>query len=1096
MAEQEFCRYNSCVSNLTNNSSIELKKLSNLHQSNLDYLLGVLEICREYFLSEPAGRVKGLTRINLYVESISGNNFYLTSSDELLKKEDILKKSLMASDFVSFIEQIRDEVWLRSTLEKRKILDNLGSDLFSMLGVGRKTDSSHIQLKTLQALEKNVKSWDRAVNIIDQISQLIKVEDQTSTGIAQEQQAQDKQKIVEEDDQQTSKKRSKASTKKEQEEGLEEQTPTPPARSSSSFNLARLDDQSKLYVRSLALISVNQALQLQFSNLSPEQLSAMGFTAIPTFDQLPLATRQQLLDIAFGKISNNLAGGNLEKLFNNPAQRLVLAKNSALDILTDIRGGQIFATELGKLTQSQISASERQEQLNTNQQQTLAQKQLADKLKISPEQVPEALAKQVNQLSLADAQQFFAQLDSNPQLRQALLKSSQQTFRLLNDQQFLDQWQRFADKTQVMLAEQNILPVIDTFIQQNYPVTFVDKFDWQHFKTYFGEQVLREQSFNSNQPAIKELLKHYWLSHRAVWSQKIHRGINQEFYTAEQMDELFNQMTRPLDDKEAHTKAGKDLLRKRAIYREQHDRQTKLNRLDADAVTKLLAGIQAEQVALDAFNQEQQTLLLNIQTNYRQQLLQEINQQLYLQQATLAYYNQLQNIQLSEQMALNAQSLGFSPYDWGAINYNQLIGPNDQGQFALQQYQNANGSLSSQLQTGVAAAQNLYQNTAGRAIDFLGEKGVELGLDYLTGGAFAALPQPVKDAINKIAWSKAKEIFEKLKPIIMALLALLASLFATIIGLLAKLPGLKAISRSVSGTVGGKNILEGGAISRGIPEGSQAALANESSQQLAAKQQALERAPVTQGAETTIAQKGLLANLGQSAMATAGQAVLITFGLVAGGTLLYQTLISSAFLTQFPTSQYGSGGSAVFCNGVNVGTLTYYSQKDPSLTSIKFTGPGSCVGKSFGGSACGPTSIAMLLNQDPLQLSLNEGYVGANGDPGKTTCNGTGADYLIETLKNYNLNPTLVPAPTGSPGQITDEIARYLSEGNLLFVLTHTRGFGHYYIVTCIESPGQITAYDPAWGQNVIHQVSNNENDGLTDGSNYTYIRNMWLIKR
>ena len=86
-----------------------------------------------------------------------------------------------------------------------------------------------------------------------------------------------------------------------------------------------------------------------------------------------------------------------------------------------------------------------------------------------------------------------------------------------------------------------------------------------------------------------------------------------------------------------------------------------------------------------------------------------------------------------------------------------------------------------------------------------------------------------------------------------------------------------------------------------------------------------------------------------------------------------------------------------------------------------------------------------------------------------------------------------VPTPSGSPRNAMK--LRYLAEGNVIFALTHTRGFGHFYVITCVESPGYITAYDPWWGQNVVHKVVSTSGEGLASGTDNTYIRYMYLVQ-
>ncbi|NCB31932.1 MAG: hypothetical protein EOM66_11065, partial [Clostridia bacterium] len=108
-------------------------------------------------------------------------------------------------------------------------------------------------------------------------------------------------------------------------------------------------------------------------------------------------------------------------------------------------------------------------------------------------------------------------------------------------------------------------------------------------------------------------------------------------------------------------------------------------------------------------------------------------------------------------------------------------------------------------------------------------------------------------------------------------------------------------------------------------------------------------------------------------------------------------LISGAFLTQFPTGGLNGGGagSAVFCNGVNVGSLTYYSQRAYSQFMID---GGQC---SFGSSACGPVTAAMFIGQDPLQMSINEGFIGAGGEAMKLSCQGSSIGDIRTLLSSY-----------------------------------------------------------------------------------------------
>jgi len=430
----------------------------------------------------------------------------------------------------------------------------------------------------------------------------------------------------------------------------------------------------------------------------------------------------------------------------------------------------------------------------------------------------------------------------------------------------------------------------------------------------------------------------------------------------------------------------------------------------------------------------------------------------------------------------------FSAYDLGALNYNQAFGPDENGQYAFDRGFNEEGGVESQIKEGFAAAKNL----AGQGIDFLGEKAVRAGLDYATGGAYEALPEPIKQMIEKVAWGKVKKVVE---PLVKIFLLLMVPIVAALINFLYKVGQVIGFFKpSGQGSVGlgakkvFANPLEGAGTTRITAPSATTGVVGQNQlaeKVMAAEAQALNQTRLGQLTST----KPALTKISSGAMTTASQAVLTTFGLVTGGMLIYQTVINSAFLTQFPTGRYGdSPGSAIFCDDVVVGNLTYYSQKD--YNNIIICG-GEC---SFGSSSCGPVAIAMILNEDPIEMSIKEGFL-VPGGCGLTSCGGTALSPLIATLNSKGVKTVSVPTPSGSPGQITDELSKYLAEGNLIFALTHTRGFGHYYVITCVESPGYVTAYDPWWGQNVVHKVVSTSAEGLMTGTNNTYIRNIYLVQ-
>lgn len=1100
---------------------LELKQLASQNNLSIDELKTIIAFCGNFFNQDLPQKFGKSFNLPFLVRGFGGKTFRLQKAnkieaqlklidevsqdktisseqkkkiiDELNRQKDkTLENSLFLSDLIAFLEQSNLQLAKFLDQDGKQALTKLGRDFFNQIGLSSKISADQILLKELNKLEQSYSLWQK-VNT-DLAQAMIKIieqqqEDNLKTKDSQEEidkktptsSTQDKKQAVSSQD--APKEDVDGGDKEEKTEEIKQ---TLPEDFSSEFNLARLDDRSKLYIRSLAIISINQSLQIQFANLSKEQLTTMGFEQIPNFNQLSLETRQQLLSISFSKIENLFASGryDLEDLINNPSLRITFSKDVALKTMTDIRGGQLFAIELGEMTKSDKNRAEVQAQLENNQNQALTQEKLAQKLNISATDLPPELQKQLENLSSEEAELFFSKLDSQADIKKDFLKNIKKSFTRVTKKSFLNEWQTIvADDKRAMekafFAQENILPIIDTFIQQNYPVDYVESFDWQRFQAYFGQDFISQSTFLANERAIKDLIGSYWRSQRAEWTQSIHEGIANELYKPEDIEKIEAEEVLNSQDKKA--------IQKRTIYFQQLKQQAQLNAIDADAVTQTLAGFPQSQISSSAFSDNQSQTLEQLRIIYQQSFLDLINSGGHEAQTTTLNYYFPQEEFLVQNIYLQASSLPqFSAYDLGAINYNQAFGPDENGQYPFVRQFNEEGAVESQLQEGFESIKNL----ANRGIDIVGEKAVRAGLDYLTAGSFEALPEPIKQMIEKIAWGEIKKKLGPLLKILAASILAILAFLGTLLGIIIKL-GIQAASffkNLFSGNAGAdafvnknllSNALETGAANSTAPLGSETG-------QLANRVSASE---IQTGSTQLTGARASLAELGSGAMATAGQAVVTAFGLAAGSMLLYQTSVNSAFLTQFPTGgRRGGGGTVIFCNDVVVGNLTYYSQK--SYNNIMICNS-DC---SFGSSSCGPVSISMILNEDPITMSTREGYL-VPGGCGATSCAGTSLSPLINTLTSSGISATAVPTPTGSPGQITDELANYLAEGNLLFALTHTRGFGHYYIITCVESPGYLTAYDPWWGENVTHKVVSSSGEGLTSGTNNSYIRHLYLIK-
>ena len=1096
---------------------IPLKELASQDSLELAELKEIIAFCANFFDQDLPQQFEKSFNLPFSIQGFTGKTFKLIKSnkienylnlmaeagqdqeldpekkektiDELKEqKNQVLENNIFASDLLAFLEQSALPLSKHLKQNNKRALAKLGNDYFRRIGLASKISANQIALSELKKLEDNDDYWQKISNDIGQT--LLDV-------IAEE------EKTFEEEKKHDQKKSEAPATAPgllgksgATETQVEDQPDTGgteedlqqrlPENFSKEFNLARLDDNSKLYIRSLAIVSVNQALNFQFANLSKEQLMNMGFEQVPNFNQLSLESRQQLLGITFSKIESLLIGGqyNLEKLINAPSMRISFAKEVALKVMTDIRGGEIFARELGRLTQSGQDPLELKKHLIANEEQKFRQKLLDAKFSVNGENIPEDLQKQLEELSTEEAEAFFAEIDEKKDLNRDFLANIGVSFTRVTKNNFLGEWTKIIanDKSAVdkaFLVEDNILPVIDVFIQQNYPVEYIENLNWTRFQAHFGRDIIGENTFVANERVIKDLLTCYWKTQRAEWSRSIHQGIDNELYTPEDLEQIWAEFDSVEQTKfDSKDKARKNLskkdrqiLQKQNIYFQQIKHQASYNLIDAEVVSKKLAGFSQDQIDFSRFSSEEIDNLNKLTTVYRQSFLDVINDAGPQAQIVTLHYYLPGEAYPTGNMVLQANTLTqFSPYDLGAINYNQAFGDYENNEYPLYRSLNGEGGIENGLQDGFAAVKNV----GNQAMDFVGQKAVRAGLNYATAGAFESLPEPIKQMIEQEAWGRIRKIVE---PLLKLMLASAVAAFGALIALALKVlnffglgSGAKGagaalsqnslFSQAADASATAVNSLLGRG--KGAAASTPGALSAEAQSTIGVQAKALNASGLSSATA-----------LGKGVMATAGQAVITAFGLVAGGTLFYQTVINSAFLTHFPTDGGGGGGETVYCNGTNVGNLTYYDQR--SMNHIRICN-GGCW---FGNVACGPTSIAMILNEDPEQMSIREGYLGC----GKTTCAGSSLGDLISTLNSNGVTANWVTTPTGSPTEITNEISNYLAEGNLLLAHTDTKGFGHYYVIVCVETPGTVTAYDPWWGQNVVHQVGSE-----------TVIKNLVLI--
>ena len=170
-------------------------------------------------------------------------------------------------------------------------------------------------------------------------------------------------------------------------------------------------------------------------------------------------------------------------------------------------------------------------------------------------------------------------------------------------------------------------------------------------------------------------------------SRTIHQGIDNEFYTTADLETLWQEFDQIKADgsgsKGAQTKENKKLQQKQTVYFQQIQHQAHLNLVNADAVSKRLAGFAQDNIDFAGFSPQQINELNYLNYVYQQSFLDVINGGgPELQTIASTYYVPGEDYTLDANTVLQTDSLPqFSAYDLGALNYNQYFLPNEDGAY-------------------------------------------------------------------------------------------------------------------------------------------------------------------------------------------------------------------------------------------------------------------------------------------------------------------------------------------------------------------------------------------------------------------------------
>ncbi len=328
----------------------------------------------------------------------------------------------------------------------------------------------------------------------------------------------------------------------------QQQPPQQPQAAGQPLKLSELDPQAKLYLQSLSIITINQALSRYFNDASLTQMGLSPGTRV-TFDQLPLDIRQQLMDRAFAQVETLILSGefSLDRFVQDTSARVNFANKSALGLLIDIRGMGLLNRAVSQLVEDKDAVAFKQE-LDKNQRQELKGEQLGGRTKNQINVVDTRSAEEVFERGRNDAD--FARLVES---QLGVAGSEEQLDKMLS--QHLDETiQNLHPEIRERIL-QNVKSLTDVYIQQGLPPEYLiadpQKIDWQRLKNFFGTDLTPKQ-IKDNREALANIIVFYWKRKRAIWAKEIRAEFAQEKLTPEEAINLAAKHGKPLTSKQLY----------------------------------------------------------------------------------------------------------------------------------------------------------------------------------------------------------------------------------------------------------------------------------------------------------------------------------------------------------------------------------------------------------------------------------------------------------------------------------------------------------------------------------------------------------------
>ncbi len=888
---------------------IPIKKLNgvgNMNGATIKHVLEQISNWIYYFYDLSAGdrKVKG----GFPVRGFTGDEFDLSTSQDLMNgivPFEATQPYLFISDLVGFVEEIRTSLTSRGVGqnigEQGTALDKLGN---TFINLGVDTNGLEIEVADLEKLDRreNVELRNRFLQRIADMQYILK------EVIQDDEQIQSVEEILEKKEESQSAGDGAApivaavSVAEDQgtegpEGGAEEVTtpeeidpsqrqrqPQPPERRSDeqpqssslpddSLRLTELSPEARMYVQSLSVITINQALQKYFPDNNI------------TFDQLPLKVRQQLMDRSFAAVHNQLLSGKsgfeLENLIKKTDARLRFANECAIDLLLDIQGVTTLANWLKEYqaqsnTPGQIAERDRQIAANEKMLLDADLKHRPDAEQMTGEQKPtapilssanaDAVLNKAADLQAAQIERLLIGISDTQSLDRAMLLSFNDILGGGNE-----------PRTKLFLTK-NIIPVVEFFIQEGLPPEFLidseRQISYSKFAQYFGNEFVDSKVFNQNKQVISEIIRSYWLRKRAIWARDIRREVALERMSAEEAMRLAADLQRNPQLLKQHLKQVHIFRQLNQVYggetlvRAKNGEQVATDGTGAQIFTAYQMGNALTYAAsIEAMLNADKSLVTSgldwFKTFYQPQgltITTQTNYALWLLPVSTSF------------VAIPGQE--FNPYDTF-------------GHYADWQLNGAGGGI----------------------VDKFGREAIKWGaraaIGAASGGASEAVfsqweamkaadPTGMLQSFEDEALNKVLEFIKKNWP--WMLFAAILALLAQFLPLLLALGAVAALAMNFSKI---KDFLSGlGGSKTGM-------LGDQAAQQAASSLTALEReALAAQQAQAAAAQATLVTQpLISPAMAIAGQAVIYTTVGSAAFIFIYYANLNSAFLTHFPFSE-------------------------------------------------------------------------------------------------------------------------------------------------------------------------------------------------